>query len=153
MKTRLLTAVAISSCWICLIVAAKFSSARAADTDRVDCHTLAQSIYLGRVEVHGQKNINEALQAIKIGLQPPYSTDPKMANAVVCRLVPAAGNHTTDHFDLRHQSDFGSTARRLTSHDGCSSNRGSLDRKRALRVRSVLHAGICRAQPGIKLPT
>lgn len=45
MKTRLLTAVAISSCWICLIVAAKFSSARAADTDRVDCHTLAQSIY------------------------------------------------------------------------------------------------------------
>lgn len=97
MKTRLLTVVAISSCWICLIATAGILPARAADTDSPDNHALAQSIYLGRVEVHGQKNIIEALQAIKIGLQLPYSSDPKMANVVVCRLVPVAGSHITDH--------------------------------------------------------
>lgn len=50
-------------------------------------------IYLGNVKVTGEKKIVEALQAIKIGLQLPYSSDPRMANVVVCRLVPVAGSH------------------------------------------------------------
>lgn len=94
MKMRLLITTAFAFCWIFVIVATHVPSASAAD---VDSQTLAQSIYLGRVEVHGQKNIIEALQAIKIGLQLPYSSDPKMANVVVCRLVPEAGSHITDY--------------------------------------------------------
>ncbi len=50
-------------------------------------------MYLGKVEVRGQENIIKTLQAIKVGLQQPYSTDPKLANVVVCRLQDAAGSH------------------------------------------------------------
>lgn len=50
-------------------------------------------IYLGKVEVIGEKKVIETLQAIKVGLRQPYSTDPKLANVVVCRLVDEAGSH------------------------------------------------------------
>lgn len=50
-------------------------------------------MYLGKVEVRGEKNIIKTLQAIKVGLRQPYSTDPKLANVVVCRLEDEAGSH------------------------------------------------------------
>lgn len=50
-------------------------------------------MYLGKVEVRGQKGIIETLQAIKVGLHQPYSTDPRLANVVVCRLQDEAGSH------------------------------------------------------------
>jgi len=50
-------------------------------------------MYLGTIQVHGEKNIVKTLQAIKIGLQLPYSNDPKLANVVVCRIEDQAGSH------------------------------------------------------------
>lgn len=50
-------------------------------------------IYLGKVKVSGQKHIIATLQAIKVGLQMPYSSNPRLANVVVCRLVDEAGSH------------------------------------------------------------
>jgi len=50
-------------------------------------------MYLGKVEVRGQKKIIKTLQAIKVGLRQPYSTDPRLANVVVCRLQDEAGSH------------------------------------------------------------
>lgn len=81
MNIRLLTAVVVSPCWICPIVAAQ-----AAQNDN-------SYIYLGTVKVTGQKQIVATLQAIKVGLKMPYSSDPKLANVVVCRLVDEADSH------------------------------------------------------------
>lgn len=50
-------------------------------------------MYLGKVEVRGQQKIFKTLQAIKIALQEPYSTDPKLANVMVCRLQDEVGSH------------------------------------------------------------
>lgn len=50
-------------------------------------------MYLGNVEVRGQQNITRTLQAIKVALSLPYSTDPKLANVMVCRLEDAPGSH------------------------------------------------------------
>lgn len=52
---------------------------------------------LGKVEVHGERDIYRVLQDIKVGLRQPYSTDPKLANVVVCRLLPQAGSHIMEH--------------------------------------------------------
>ncbi len=49
-------------------------------------------IKLGKVTVHGRKVIR-VLQAIKIALREPVSSDPKLANAVVCRIHNAMGSH------------------------------------------------------------
>ena len=51
------------------------------------------TMYLGKVEVHGEANIVKTLQAIKVGLEQLYSNDPKLANVVVCRLQDQAGSH------------------------------------------------------------
>lgn len=48
---------------------------------------------LGKITVHGQKNIVRVLQAIKVSLDQPYSTDSKLQNVVVCRLEEVAGSH------------------------------------------------------------
>ncbi|MGB9430561.1 MAG: hypothetical protein WCC11_11915 [Gammaproteobacteria bacterium] len=69
-------------------------AAMAADSSAQDDNATLQ---LGKVEVHGQQNIVQVLQDIKVGLRQPYSTDPKMANVTVCRLVPQAGSHIMDH--------------------------------------------------------
>ena len=50
-------------------------------------------MYLGNVEVRGQKNITKTLQAIKVALDMPYSNDPKLADMMVCRLEEKAGSH------------------------------------------------------------
>lgn len=51
------------------------------------------TMYLGKIEVKGEKNIVKTLQAIKLGLQMPYSSDPKLADVVVCRIEDQAGSH------------------------------------------------------------
>ena len=50
-------------------------------------------MYLGNVAVHGQYKITKTLQAIKVALAMPYSTDPKLADMMVCRLEDKAGSH------------------------------------------------------------
>lgn len=56
----------------------------------------AEVMYLGNVEVHGQTMITKTLQAIKAGLDMPLSTDPKLADVVVCRLEKKVGSHITE---------------------------------------------------------
>jgi len=50
-------------------------------------------MYLGKVEVRGQQRVFKTLQAIKVALREPFSTDPKLANVMVCRLQDEAGSH------------------------------------------------------------
>lgn len=51
------------------------------------------TIYLGDIAVGGQKEIFEALQDIKLALDQPLSTDPKLAKVVVCRISDDIGSH------------------------------------------------------------
>jgi hypothetical protein len=50
-------------------------------------------LYLGNIKVRGQRNIIKTLQAIKLALQQPYSSDPTLANVMICRLRDQAGSH------------------------------------------------------------
>ncbi|MDE2234230.1 MAG: hypothetical protein KGK44_01625 [Gammaproteobacteria bacterium] len=50
-------------------------------------------MHLGGITVRGQKDIIETLQAIKVALRQPISSDPKLANVMVCRLRNKAGSH------------------------------------------------------------
>lgn len=50
-------------------------------------------IKLGSVTVRSQKVI-QVLQDIKLALSQPNSTDPKLANVVVCRIHDAVGSHS-----------------------------------------------------------
>ena len=43
-------------------------------------------MYLGRVQVTGEKNIFLTLQSIKVALLRPYSSSPQDADLVVCRI-------------------------------------------------------------------
>lgn len=51
------------------------------------------AIHLGKVTVRGQQKIIATLQAIKVALNQPESSDPKLANIVVCRLTNQIGSH------------------------------------------------------------
>jgi hypothetical protein len=79
---------------LCTITLAMLLALPAAGTAaNTDASQATPVIYLGKVKVVGQKQIVATLQAIKVGLEMPYSSDPKMANVVVCRLVDQAGSH------------------------------------------------------------
>lgn len=51
------------------------------------------AIHLGKIEVRGQQKIIATLQAIKVALHQPESSDPKLANIVVCRIHNDIGSH------------------------------------------------------------
>ena len=53
------------------------------------------AIQLGKVKVSGERKVLRALQIIKVALKTPESSDPKLANVVVCRLHDAVGSHAT----------------------------------------------------------
>ena len=50
-------------------------------------------IQLGKIQVKGEKQIIKVLQSIKIALRQPYSSDPRLANVVVCRIENDIGSH------------------------------------------------------------
>ncbi|MDE2234917.1 MAG: hypothetical protein KGL13_02740 [Gammaproteobacteria bacterium] len=50
-------------------------------------------IKLGKIRAKGEKQIIKLLQTIKVALQQPYSSEPKLANVVVCRITNDIGNH------------------------------------------------------------
>ena len=50
-------------------------------------------IYLGDVVVGGKREIYEAMQDLKLALDQPLSTDPKLADVVVCRIIDDIGTH------------------------------------------------------------
>lgn len=51
------------------------------------------AIQLGKVKVTGARKVIRALQIIKVALNTPESSDPKLANVVVCRLHYEVGSH------------------------------------------------------------
>lgn len=51
-------------------------------------------IYLGKIGITGHRAIIETLQGIKVSLKQPLSTDPKLADVMVCRLDAVAGSNT-----------------------------------------------------------
>ena len=53
------------------------------------------AIQLGKVKVTGARKVIRALQIIKVALNTPESSDPKLANVVVCRLHYEVGSHAT----------------------------------------------------------
>ncbi|MDE2273604.1 MAG: hypothetical protein KGL00_05350 [Gammaproteobacteria bacterium] len=53
----------------------------------------APVMHLGKVEVKGEKQIIQTLQLIKVALRTPESSDPKLANVVICRLHDEIGSH------------------------------------------------------------
>jgi hypothetical protein len=89
-NARLLPAVAIMLSLACAAMAAGSAQDNAQAQHVQNDHMV---MYLGKVEVRGEKNIIKTLQAIKVGLRQPYSTDPKLANVVVCRLQDEPGSH------------------------------------------------------------
>jgi hypothetical protein len=53
----------------------------------------AMTIHLGNIKVKGEREVIKTLQIIKVALKQPLSSDPKLANAVVCRLHDQVGSH------------------------------------------------------------
>lgn len=94
-RTRLfkpLTALPLAALLVLPLVASAVAAPQNSATDQMSAHDNTY-IQLGKVKVIGQKQIIATLQAIKVGLDMPYSSDPKLANVVVCRLVDEAGSH------------------------------------------------------------
>ena len=115
-------------------------------------------MYLGRVQVTGEKNIFLTLQSIKVALLRPYSTDAKDADLVVCRIEKSM-TEAVDYLDCDTNRDY--AAQRDASQlafmtaQGRSSGGGSNQIaemwNQTLASEEVMLANLVTTQPGHKL--
>ncbi|HEY1772531.1 MAG TPA: hypothetical protein VGH91_04995 [Gammaproteobacteria bacterium] len=82
----------------------------------------AETMYLGKIEVKGQKNIVRTLQAIKIALSRPISVDPADAQAIVCRIEKPLGE-VSEYLECATNEDY--TKQRDAIHRSMESTFGS----------------------------
>lgn len=75
---------------LALPIAASAAGTHAPDTQ---AQTDNLTVRLGKITVRGEQKIVAVLQAIKVALRTPESSDPKLANVVICRLHNEIGSH------------------------------------------------------------
>jgi hypothetical protein len=76
-------------------LSAALPRAAAAGTDAlVDSVGEHMVIYLGSIAIDGQRQIFQALQDIKVALEQPLSSDPRLADVMVCRLADELGSRS-----------------------------------------------------------
>lgn len=115
-------------------------------------------MYLGRVQVTGEKNIFLTLQSIKVALLRPYSSSPRDADLVVCRIEKSM-SEAVDYLDCDTNRNYAAqrdasqlafmTAQGRSSGGG--SNQISEMWNQTLASEEVLLANLVTTQPGHKL--
>lgn len=115
-------------------------------------------MYLGRVQVMGEKNIFLTLQSIKVALLRPYSTNSKDADLVVCRIEKSM-SEAVDYLDCDTNRNYAAqrdasqlafmTAQGRSSGGG--SNQISEMWNQTLASEEVMLANLVTSQPGHKL--
>lgn len=115
-------------------------------------------MYLGRVQVTGEKNIFLTLQSIKVALLRPYSSSPRDADLVVCRIEKSM-SEAVDYLDCDTNRNYAAqrdasqlafmTAQGRSSGGG--SNQISEIWNQTLASEEVLLANLVTTQPGHKL--
>ena len=125
MKISTFTSLAGFFCLSLLVVLPTTVSAATGPTHHP---ALQPVIQLGKVTVRGEKQIIETLQAIKIALNQPNSTNPKLANVVVCRIRSKMGSHvvklltcaTNRNLNQRRDNTLLAMDNALASPGGCA---------------------------------
>lgn len=70
-------------------------------------------IQLGKIKVTGEKRVIQVLEAIKLALAQPESSDPKLQNVVVCRITNDIGSHANQVLTCATNRSL-ATRRRIT---------------------------------------
>lgn len=151
--TRLKLATALASAALAIVQAAYAADpAPSAATQGVPV------MYLGRIQVEGEKNIFLTLQSIKVALLRPYSTSPQDADLVVCRIEKSM-TEAVDYLDCDTNRNY--AARRDASQlafmtaqgraGGSGSNQIAELRNQVAVDEEMMLANLVVGQPGHKL--